>query len=53
MKIITLYAVVCNGEIISSSKIEKHAIEQCEILNTVNKTDGYTVVACNGILIVA
>lgn len=51
MKIITIYAVVNNGDVITTSKNEKHVLEQCEILNTVNKTDGYKVVPCNGIII--
>lgn len=51
MEIITVYAVVNGSEIITTTKNQVHAQEQCEILNTVNKTDGYIVVACNGLII--
>lgn len=51
MKIITVYAVVNNGSIITTTKNEKHAYEQAEILNTANKTKDYIVVPCNGLVI--
>lgn len=48
---ITIYAVVCGNDVITTTKNEKHAIEQAEMLNKANKTDGYKVVPCNGIII--
>lgn len=51
MQIITVYAVVNGSEIITATKNEAHAQEQCEILNKVNKTEGYIVVACNGLIV--
>ena len=51
MQIITVYAVVNGSDIITTTKNQTHAQEQCEILNKVNDTDGYIVVACNGLII--
>ena len=51
MEIITVYAVVNGSEIIMATKNQAYAQEQCEILNEVTKTDGYIVVACNGLII--
>ena len=51
MKIITVYAVVCNGKIITTTAIEKHALEQAEILNSVNKVLDYIVIPCNGVVL--
>lgn len=51
MEIITVYAVVNGSEIITTTKNEVHAQEQCDRLNKVNKTDVYVVVACNGVII--
>lgn len=51
MQIITVYAVVNGSDIITTTKNQVHAQEQCEILNTVNNTDSYVVVACNGLII--
>lgn len=51
MQIITVYAVVNGSDIITTTKNEAHAQEQCEILNEVNKTDSHVVVACNGLII--
>ena len=51
MQIITVYAVVNGSDIITTTKNQAHAQEQCEILNKVNKTDSYIVVACNGLII--
>jgi len=51
MEMITIYAVVCGNEVITTTKNEKHAIEQADILNKVNKTDTYKVVPCNGVII--
>ena len=51
MQIITVYAVVNGSEIITTTKNQARAHEQCEILNKVNNTDGYMVVACNGLII--
>lgn len=51
MKIITVYAVVNGSDIITTTKNQVHAQEQCEILNKVNKTEGYIVVASNGLIV--
>ena len=51
MQIITVYAVVNDSEIITTTKNKVHAQEKCEVLNEVNKTDSYIVVACNGLII--
>lgn len=51
MKIITVYVVLCNGKIITTTQVEKHALEQSDILNSVNKVSDYIVVPCNGIYI--
>lgn len=51
MQIITIYAVVNGSDIITTTKNQVHAQEQCEILNEVNKSDSYIVVACNGLII--
>lgn len=51
MKIITVYAVVNNGSIITTTRLEKFAKEQAKILNESNKTKDYVVVPCNGIVI--
>lgn len=51
MKIITVYVVLFNGKIITTTPIEKYALEQAKILNSVNKVSDYIVVPCNGIYI--
>lgn len=51
MNIITVYAVVCNGVIITTTKNKEHALEQADILNSVNKVSDYIVVPCNGVVL--
>ena len=51
MKIITIYAVVNNEELVTTTHKEKQALETAELLNKSNKTSGYIVIPCNGLVI--
>lgn len=50
MEIITIYAVVNNGAIVTTTHKEKQAIETAEIFNKTHDTEDYIVVPCNGLI---